>query len=81
MGGYGIIPIFHLQEMEKVKFYFMHKRLNDTTGQLLEISTRYTQMEMGVTTPFWKMSFDKHHHLTTDTWVTHIWDYLHQCNV
>ena len=81
LGGYGIVHIFHLQGIEKVKFYIMHQRLGDTTGKLLEISTYYTQMELGVSQPFWTLQYSTHSAYVTATWTTNIWDYLYQCGV
>ena len=51
LGDYGVISIYHLQGIEKVEYYLMHRRANDTTGQLLAIGTRYTQFELGTSTP------------------------------
>lgn len=67
--------------IEKVKFYIMHRRLCDTTGKLLEITSRYIQMELGTSTPFWDIPFKKYGYLVSATWTSHIWDYLSQCNV
>ena len=79
LGGYGIIPIYHLQGAEKLKFYFMHRRLNDTTGKLLNISTRFIQMELGTSTSFWRLNYNSHEHYITETWITDIWRYLRSC--
>ena len=57
----------------------MHRRLNDTTGQLLNISTRFTQFELGTSKPFWQLHYGKYQHYITETWTTHIWQYLHSC--
>ena len=57
LGGYGIVSIYHLQGIEKIKFYFMHRRLDDTTGKLLNISTRFTQFELGTSKPFWQLNY------------------------
>ena len=81
LGGYGIVKIFHLRGIEKVKFYIMHQRIGDTTGQLLTISNRYTQLELGVSKPFWSLNFSTHSEYITPTWTTYIWDYLFQCGV
>ena len=81
LGGYGIVNIFHLQGIEKIKFYIMHLRLGDTTGKLLEISTRSTQMELGTLKSFWNLNYATHCEYTTSTWTTNIWDYLCQCGV
>ena len=72
LGGYGITFIYHLQGMEKIKFLFMHHRIGDTTGKLLQIRTRFTQLEVGISTPFSSCNYSKYMHYITDTWITHI---------
>ena len=72
LGGYGIVSIFHLQGIEKIKYLFMHRRLNDTTGKLLNISTRFTQLELGTSVPFWSSNYPKYKYYITETWSTHI---------
>ena len=79
MGGYGFVNIFHVQGIEKLKFFFMHYRLNDTTGQLIKISIRYSQLEMGTSTPFYLLDHKQHQFLVTETWTTQIWDYMCAC--
>ena len=81
LGGYGIVPIYHLQGMEKLKYYIMHRRRADTTGSLLEISTRYTQLEIGTSKPFWSLNYSKYCNYATDTWTSNIWQYLDSCGV
>ena len=81
LGRYGIIHIFHLQGIEKVNFFIMHQRFRDTTGRLIEIGTRYTQLEIGTSQSFWTMSYSKNCEFITETWTTHIWEYLHHCGV
>ena len=81
LGGYGIISIYHLQDIEKIKFLFMHHRLGDTTGRLLQISTRFTQLEVGTSIPFWNCKYKKYSPYVTETWITHIWQYINSCGV
>ena len=80
LGGYGVINIYHLQGYEKTKFYIMHRRRRDTTGQLLQIGTRYTQFELGTSTPFWNLRYAQYKFFITETWITHIWYYLDSCS-
>ena len=37
-GGYGVFDVWHLQGSEKLKFFMMHYRRHDTTGQLFKMS-------------------------------------------
>lgn len=70
LGGYGIVTIYHLQGYEKTKFYIMHRRLRDTTGQLLTIGTRFTQFELGTSTPFWNLRYSQYKYFITETRIT-----------
>ena len=81
LGGYGIVSIYHLQGVEKLKYYLMHNRLGDTTGDLLKISTRFTQLELGISTPFWQSWYKKYSPLLNETWTTDIWRYLDSCGM
>jgi len=58
-----------------------HIRLNDKTGKLLRISMEYTQLEAGISTPFYKNKFETLNALLTPTWVTHLWEYWSEANV
>ena len=44
-GGLDKLPVFHLQGMSKLRFLLMHVRREDTTGRLMEISMRTTQLK------------------------------------
>ena len=48
----------------------------DTTGKLLQISSRYTQLECGLSKPYFSYDFYKTYFLATPTWTTNIWQYL-----
>lgn len=59
----------------------MHMRNKGTTRKILQISTRYTQLELGTSQPFWNRNFSKCSTYITSTWTTHIWDYLYTCGI
>lgn len=79
IGGYGFMDIYHVQGIEKLKFFVMHYRLHDTTGQLLKISLRQTQMEIGTSGSFHLLPFDGYKHYSTDTWIAQLWSYMCAC--
>ena len=79
-GGFGHKSVWHLQGILKLKFFLTHYRRHDTTGRLIKISIHWTQLEAGVSTPFYKHNYKKLAPLLTPTWVTHLWDYLSSCN-
>ena len=50
--GLNVTHIYHLQGLEKMRFFLTHMRRQDTTGKLMMISLLYTQMELGVSKIF-----------------------------
>lgn len=79
-GGLKIMRIFHLQGFSKMQFYCIHTRNMDMTGKLLKISSRYTQLECGLSWPFSTYDFYKTYFLITPTWTTNIWQYIMECH-
>ena len=53
----------------------MHTHKGDNTGKLLNISLRYTQLQLGIATPFFKVDYDDYSYLCDKTWLTHLWEY------
>ena len=78
-GGYGHHDFWSTQGIEKLKFFLTHYRRHDTTGRLLKMSMRWTQLECGLSTPFYTSNFEKYNYVLTPTWVTHLWEYLDSC--
>ena len=78
--GLHIMSIYHLQGYSKIQFMCIHTRNMDTTGKLLQISSRYIQLESGLSQPFYSYNFCKTHFLVTPTWFTNIWQYLTECH-
>ena len=79
-GGYGVFDVWHLQGSEKLKFFMMHYRRHDTTGQLFKISLQWLQMEAGVSAPFYKFSYESIESILTTCWLKHLYQYLDSCN-
>jgi len=73
--GFGFTHLYDLHGQEKLQFFFMHTRKGDNTGKLLDISLRYTQLRLGIATPFFKVEYDEYSYLCDDTWLTHLWEY------
>ena len=81
MGGLHIYSMYHLQGVSKIQFLFRHYRSNDTTGKLMKISMRYTQLETGLSKPYYSYNYYKAHFLATPTWHTNIWQYSSESHV
>ena len=73
--GFDFTHLYDLHGQEKLQFFIMHTRNNDTTGKLLNISLRYTQLQLGIATPFFSVDYDDYSYLCDDTWLTHLWEY------
>ena len=80
-GGLDKLSIFHLQGISKLRFLLMHLRREDTTGKLMDISMRTTQLECGLSTPFLKNDYYKTQMLATETWLTNLWQYCTECEI
>ena len=80
-GGLDVFSIYHLQGQAKLQFFFMHYRNDDTTGKLMKMSLRHTQLETGLSRPFYSQNFYKNHFLATPTWITNLWQYCSECHV
>ena len=55
-----------------------HIRNDDKTGRLIKISMEYTQLQMGISKPFYTQKYDKWKTIVTNTWMTHLWEYLNE---
>jgi len=55
----------------------MHLRKNDTIANLLRISLKYTQLQLGLETHFLSLDYDDYSYLLLEnTWLTHLWQYV-----
>ena len=79
--GLGYQHWYHVQGLEKLKLFFLHLRNNDTTGDLIRISTSYTQMEAGQEHCVLSSDYRKWGKYATNTWITHLWQYATECKV
>jgi len=73
--GFGWTHLYDLHGQEKLKIFTMHLRKNDTTAHLLRISTKHTQLQLGISQPFLSTNYEEFSYLCQNTWVTHLWEY------
>ena len=78
-GGFGYRSIWHLQGLEKLKFFLLHYRRKDTTGKLIRASIRWTQLELGLRGQIFDKNHERYKKFLTPTWCTHLWKYLWSC--
>jgi len=80
--GFEWTHIYDLHGQEKLQFFLLHLRKNDTTGQLLRASMKYTQLMMGLSTPFFSLDYASFSYLCHDTtWLQHLWQYTSSKNL
>ena len=79
-GGLKVMSIYQLQGFSKIQFLCIHTRNMDTTGELLQISNRFTQLETGLSKPFFTYGYYDAYFLATPTWTTNIWQYMTECH-
>ena len=73
--GFNWPHLYDIHGQEKLQFFMMHLRKQDTTGHLLNICMQYTQLQLGVEMPFFSLDYDEYFHLCQPTWITHLWEY------
>ena len=74
-GGLNMTHVYDIMGIEKIKFFFMHLRRQDTTAQLLLISMQTTQMECGSGKLFFNLPYTTFSKLATKTWCKSLWEY------
>lgn len=74
--GLNFTHLYDLHGQEKLQFFMMHIRNDDTTGKLLNISLKYTQMQLGIDQPFLTTDYEEYSYLGQATWITHMWEYV-----
>ena len=79
-GGLGMIPLIVHQCVLKLALFLRHIHAGDTIGQQLLISIGNTQLELGIGTPFFHLDYKHYAHLITETWTTHLWQFLSLAN-
>ena len=79
--GLNVTHIYHLQGLEKLRFFFTHIRRGDTTGDLMMISLLYTQLELGISKKIMETQHDDYSEYITPTWLTNLWSYCTKCGV
>ena len=65
----------------KLLLFLQHMHTNDDISKQLLISIGFTHLELGQDVKFFCLSFGTYRHLITDTWVTHLWEFLSASNI
>jgi hypothetical protein len=73
LGGIGIPSLWAETLADKLSYFVHHMRVADDVGQQLKVSVAITQLELGVGVPFFQLPFAEWGHLSTPSWVRHLW--------
>ena len=74
--GIQIEHIYDVMGKEKLKFFMMHIKRGDTTGQLMYIALQFIQLTLGTEAPFYSLNYSKYKHFLKHSWITHLWEYI-----
>ena len=80
-GGLRFSHLFYILIQSKAKFFTHHYRAQDKTGKLLKISLDLSQLQCGMSSPFFSLDYHKWQPILTPTWFTHFWSLLSLCNI
>ena len=80
-GGLGLKYLAGHHCYIKLMFFVCHIRFNDETGRMLANTLARTQMELGVPTLFFQLPHAECVHLVTNTWLTHLREFLGATNI
>ena len=67
---------YDIQGKEKLKFFMLHIRREDTTGQLMYIALQNMQQMIGCEKPFYEYKYDDYAYLIPDSWLKHLCEYI-----
>ena len=79
-GGFGFLNMWCLQGIEKLRFFIMHYRRHDVTGQLLKICMRWHQLEAGVQYSIFSYEPALLRPILTPSWITNLHEFLASCS-
>ena len=80
-GGLSIPHMFYVLIQAKAKLFSFHYRKQDKTGKLFKISIDTTQLQCGLSTPFYTLDYRRWRHILTPTWFLHLWSLLSICDI
>ena len=74
--GFQWEHFYDIQGKEKLKFFMLHIKRGDTTGQLMYIALQNMQQSIGCEEPFYEQAFEQYAHLLPDSWLKHLCEYV-----
>lgn len=81
--GLGLKDPYFEQGMAKLLFLIKYGGSNTMEGKLLASSIEHHQLEVGSFTPLFQLDYKRYKPLTTNTWVTSLWEFIseHKINI
>jgi len=76
--GLEVLHPYDLVGLQKMKFLMKQIKNDDKTGKLSKIPMEYKQLQTGIGKPFYIQQFDKWKTIVTQTWMTHLWQYINE---
>ena len=75
-GGLNITHFYDIQGQQKVKFFAMHLKRGDDTGNLISIALQHMQLSVGTEKHFFHQPFATYQHLLPHSWLKQLLEYL-----
>ena len=75
-GGLNIRHFYDIQGQQKIKFFTMHLKRQDTTGDLMLIALQNMQLSIGTSSCFLHQSYDTYAHLLSNSWMKQLLEYI-----
>ena len=67
---------YDVQDKEKLMFFVLHMKREDTTGKLMCIALQNMQQMIGCERPFYEKACEDYAHLIPDSWPKHLCEYV-----
>lgn len=67
---------YDIQGKEKLNFFMLHMKREDTKGQLMFIALQNMQQMIGCGAPFYEQNYDEYAYLIPDSWLKHLCEYV-----
>lgn len=75
--GLGFEHFYDIQGKEKLQFFMLHMRREDTTGEMMCIALQYMQQSIGCEHEFYGKDYNKYAHYLAPSWLKHLLEYTH----
>ena len=74
--GLGWEHFYDIEGKEKLKFFMLHMKREDTTGKLMFIALQNMQQMIGRERPFYEQNYQEYAYLIPHSWLKHLCEYV-----